>query len=93
VWGLSRGFFNFFYFLFEKSTRQQKANKSRSSRFHSLSTPIFYHTLSQNASGNVAQVSGKNSRHFCAKFLLTKMPGYGIMVNSARVGRARAVKF
>jgi hypothetical protein len=24
---------------------------------------------------------------------LTKMPGYGIMVNSARVGRARAVKF
>ena len=58
-----------------------------------LLTIVFYHTLSQKSTGNVAQVSGKNSRQFCAKFLLTKLPGYGIMVNSARIACARAVKF
>jgi len=39
-----------------------------------------------------AQITGFLFLDLCAHFLLTKMPGYGIMVNSARYVRARGAE-
>ena len=36
-----------------------------------------------------AQNTGKIILKLCAKYLLTKLPGRGIMVNSGRLGRGR----
>ena len=40
-----------------------------------------------------AQNTGKIMLKICAKYLLTKLPGRGIMVNSGRLGRGRPANY